>query len=669
MKKLIIRTLIVVAVAAAGYYGYRFSRQMPQRQRELPTARVRQGDVVIRSFARGELRAVRSVTLSAPNLFGNVQVTRLAPLGSYSREKDLIVEFDDAEVLTRLEDKQLELDQTDEQIRKARADLAIRENQDQVELLRARYSVRRSELEVKRNELLSEIDAKKNLLSLEESRRALKQLESDIKSRREQARAQLAVLTEQRNKAVLELSRERMRLSQIKLLAPMSGLVAIKQNRSGFFMFGSQVPDIREGDQVQPGMPVADILDVSEMELVAKIGELDRANLHEDQQAIIRLDAIPNKQFHGQIKSMSATASASVFSADPAKKFDVIFSVDMKDLLAALGAKSDQIAKMMATAEQNRKKPPMQSSSMGAMLMMASGGGAAPGGGMMTGGPAGIMPGPQGPEGMPGAGAGAGGGSREGGGRRDFITRITSQLPEADQKKVRDALQKALGGKNMADLSQEERQKVFGQLREQLEKMGIRRPQGGGQQVGAAAAGSGSQPGAAATADAAAGGERRRRSGGEGRSGGAMAMLGMGGGGQQFTEQEMANAKLPPPPEEESQLDVLLRPGLLSDIEIIVEKIPNAIHIPSQALFERDGKLVVYVKGRSGFEQRPIKLARRSESTLVIAEGLKPGEVVAMSDPTAKKGDTKDGKSGGGAGGGAGNPMGAVGGGESKGGR
>jgi HlyD family secretion protein len=281
----------------------------------------------------------------------------------------------------------------------------------------------------------------------------------------------------------------------------------------------------------------------------------------------------------------------------------------------------------------------MQSSSMGATFMMAAGGGApggAPGGGMPAPGPAGIVPGPQGPEGGPGAGAGR----REGGGRGDFITRITSQLPPADQKKVRDALKKALGGKELADLTQEERRKVFGQLREQLEKMGIQRP-GGGQ----------------------GGGSGQR---GEGRAGGAMAMFGMGGGaGQQFTAQEMANAKLPPPPEEETQLDVLLRPGLLSDIEIIVEKIPNAIHIPSQALFEKEGKLVVFVKGRKGFEQRPIKLARRSESTLVIAEGLKPGEVVAMTDPTARKGEKQDGK----AGGGAGTPMGAVGGGESKGGR
>ena len=169
MKKLIIRSLIVVAVAAAAFYGYRFSRQMPQRQQELPTARVRQGDVIIRSFARGELRAVRSVTLSAPNLFGTTQVTRLAPMGSLAREKDLIVEFDDSERRATLEETLLEVDQIDEQIKQKQAELAIRNNQDQVDLLRARYSVRRSELEVKRNPLLAEIDRKKNLLNLADS--------------------------------------------------------------------------------------------------------------------------------------------------------------------------------------------------------------------------------------------------------------------------------------------------------------------------------------------------------------------------------------------------------------------------------------------------------------------------------------------------------------------
>ena len=49
---------------------------MPERQEQVPTTKVQKGDVVIRAYSRGELRAARTVTLTAPNLFGTVQVTR-----------------------------------------------------------------------------------------------------------------------------------------------------------------------------------------------------------------------------------------------------------------------------------------------------------------------------------------------------------------------------------------------------------------------------------------------------------------------------------------------------------------------------------------------------------------------------------------------------------------
>src|SRR5204863_3842537 len=261
-----------LVVLGAAFGGYRYFERMPQKQLPVATAKVRRADVIVRAFSRGELRAVRSATLTAPNLFSTVQVTKLAPLGSLAKEKDLIVEFDDSERRTALEETLLEVEQIDEQIKKAQADLAIRNNQDQVELLKARYTVRRAQLEVQRNELISEIDAKKNVLNLEESRRRLQQLESDIKSRQAQAQAQIDVLRENRNKSMIDVSRERQRIAQSKLLSPITGLVAIKQNRGAFFgSFGQQVPDIREGDTLQPGTPVAEVLDLSEMEIIAKV--------------------------------------------------------------------------------------------------------------------------------------------------------------------------------------------------------------------------------------------------------------------------------------------------------------------------------------------------------------------------------------------------------------
>ena len=626
MKKVLIKLVVLAVVVGAAWASYHFVQQLPQRQSLIPTTKVRQGDIVVKTFARGELRAVRSATLTAPNLFGTVQVTKLAEIGSFARDKDLVVEFDDAELLSRLEEKQLEIDQIDEQFKKSQADLAIRNNSDQVELLRARYAVRRSELEVKRNELLSPIDAKRNDLNLEESKRRLKQLESDIKSRQEQAEAELAVLREKRQKAVVELARERARLSQVKVLAPMSGLVAVRQNQSSRMGVGFDVPDIREGDQVQPGMPIADVLDLSELEVLGRVGELDRANLNDGQAVVLRLDAVPGKQFDGKIKSMSSTASANVMSSDPAKKFDVVFSIDMRELLTALGAKPDEVTKILATADANRKKPPV--ASFGGMAAMMGGGGMP--GGMPGGAPPGMgAPGAAGTDGPrrmtmtmggPGAGGGAGG----------------AAMPDADRQKMRDAIQKALKGRSMQDLSAEERQKLMADV---MKQSGAQRPATAGAKPAA--------DGAVATGGAAGGGGGGRRGGGggEGRGGG---MGGMVGGSGRFSEADLKNAKLPPPPDQDSQLDVLLRPGLLADVEIIVEKIPNAVNIPAQAVFENDGKLVVYVKKGERFEMRIIKPFKRSDSTLIVSEGLKKDEVVALTDPTAKPGTKgKQDKSGG----------------------
>ncbi len=673
MMKFLVRLLIVLTIAAAAWGGYSAYKSIPQREQSaFATAKVRQGDIIVRTYSRGELRAVRSAPLTAPNLFGTVQVTKLAALGAFAREKDLIAEFDDSELLSRVEEKQLEMDQIDESAKKSRADLAIRDNQDQVELLSARYAVRRAELEVKRNELISEIDAKRNNLSLEESRRRLQKLESDIKSRREQAQAELAVLAERKNKANLEMARERMRLNQVKLLAPMSGLIAIKQNRgTGFFVSGMSLPDIREGDQLQPGMPVADVLDLSELEVVARIGELDRANLKEGQDVEIELDALAGKRLHGKIKSMSGTASANVFSSDPAKKFDVLFSVDMPELLKNLGATPDQISKVMATAEANRRRPPM-AAAMPNMMMAFGGGG---GGGGFPGAGGGGFPGagggaPGGFGGQSGGGGQAAPGGAAGGGGRGGFGGGAGMTPE-QQQKMRDAMTKALGGKSMADLSPEERTAMLAKVREEMQKAGVTMPARGERKAGGTgetkaggetpaggapvAFGGMRAPGAAAEgadpAAAAGGGGGRRRGGGGGPGGppvgGPGTGIGAGYGG--FTQKELDSAQLPPPPEESAkQLDVLLRPGLLADVQIIVEKIPNAIYVPAQAIFEKEGKSVVYVKQANKFVPRQVKLLRRSESLMLIADGLKAGEEISMQDPDAKP-TTKNKGDGGGA--------------------
>jgi HlyD family secretion protein len=115
-----------------------------------------------------------------------------------------------------------------------------------------------------------------------------------------------------------------------------------------------------------------------------------------------------------------------------------------------------------------------------------------------------------------------------------------------------------------------------------------------------------------------------------------------------YTEEERNNAKLPLPPEQDSQVQVLLRPGLLADVEIQVEKLPDVIHVPAQAVFDKNGKHVVFVQKNRKFEAREVQLVKQSESLMVLAGGVQAGEVVALADPTADKKSKSDKKPSGG---------------------
>ena len=627
MKRLVIRVAFPVVLAAFGWGGYRFVKQLPERHETVATTKVQRGDVVIRAYTRGELRAVRSVTLVAPNLFGTTQVTRLAPLGALARERDLIAEFDESERVAAREQAELNLEQVDEQIKMTKANQQVTAKQDSVNLIHARYEVRRAELDVQKNPILAEIDAKKNVLTLEQDKRALAQLESDVQSRQQQFQAQLAALAEQRNAAQINVQREVQRIAQTKVLSPITGLVAIRQNRSGYYNFGQTLPDIREGDTLQPGMPIADVLDLSELEVVAKVGELDRANLMEGQEVRLQLDAIADKHFHGKIKSLSGTASSDVFSGDPAKKFDVVFSIDMRELLSGLGMKPAEIDRIMATAAQNAKR--VLSNPSGGLL---GGGRADPGGpgrggfradspldfasGGVSGAGGGFpaLPGSfdPGQGGFDGRRGGRGGGGGGGAGRQAFF----GSLSDDDRQKLRQMRQQGApeDRKKLSDLMEQARGELTAdqqkKLVEQIEELLKGSPKAVGTPVGA-------------------------ENGRAGQAGNPMEMLRRASSAPQFSEEDRKNAKLPLPPEEDSQVEELLRPGLLADVEIVVETIPNALHVPAQAVFRRDGRPTVFVERGQRFEPREVQLGKQSESLMVLKGGVELGDVVALTDPTA----------------------------------
>ena len=149
---------------------------------------------------------------------------------------------------------------------------------DKVDLLTARFDVRKAELDVTGNELLSAIKARQNELTLEEARRRLAQLEEDVKSHATTNQAAMAVLIEKRKKAQLAMDQAQQTIDSMVVRAKTDGIIAVSANRDGqFFGYpGMVVPDYREGDNVSSGRQVAELLDSSAIEFVARVPETER---------------------------------------------------------------------------------------------------------------------------------------------------------------------------------------------------------------------------------------------------------------------------------------------------------------------------------------------------------------------------------------------------------
>ncbi len=327
---------VVLVCVLAGVFVAAARRRAPSVSAdEVPTTQVKRGALIMDVYATGEFRASHSEVMTAPPIGGgSLEITHLLHTGTAVKKGDLVMEFDPTEQHYKLEQNRSELLQAEQEITKARADASVTAAQDKVALLKARFDVRRAELDVQKNELVSAIDARKNDLGLDQAKRVLAELEQDVKSRKASGQATIALAEEKRNKARLAMDQAQANIAKMRVTAPMDGLVALEKNArasGGVFWGGMTLPEYRQGDQVEAGAKVGQVIDPREMELGAKVGELDRNNIKEGQSVDIALDALPGIILHGTVKSLGGSNNRAFWEADTSAKFDVTIALASKD--------------------------------------------------------------------------------------------------------------------------------------------------------------------------------------------------------------------------------------------------------------------------------------------------------------------------------------------------
>ncbi len=82
------------------------------------------------------------------------------------------------------------------------------------------------------------------------------------------------------------------------------------------------------------------------------------------------------------------------------------------------------------------------------------------------------------------------------------------------------------------------------------------------------------------------------------------------------------------------ELDPRLKPGMSARVDLLLERVDDAVSVPIEAVFRPNSTPVVYTSGLSGWSETPVQLGLESDTHVIVESGLQAGTEVALIDPT-----------------------------------
>ena len=314
---------LAIVVAIAGVSGA-FSRG---DARDVPTTAVTKGDFIDYMQVRGEVKAVRSIPLTAPTSAGDLQILALKPSGTNVKKGDVVVKFDPVPVQRTLQEKLSELKQAEEEIAKTEAQYRIQKQQAQQDLVKARYDVQRAELDAATQEFLPRLEGEQKQVALASARERLREAERKMKALDDVANAEVASKRQKRDKANMDVQQAERQLGALELATPVDGVVTIMPN----WRACCPPPEFKPGDRAWPGMVIADVPDLATLRVTARLEEAERGRMQPGQQVVVRADAIPDRELTGKIGDISTLARIDFSNWPPQRNFDLIVQLDQTD--------------------------------------------------------------------------------------------------------------------------------------------------------------------------------------------------------------------------------------------------------------------------------------------------------------------------------------------------
>jgi multidrug resistance efflux pump len=296
----------------------------------LPTALVEKTTFVDFLQLRGEIRPVRSVVLTAPSTGADLQIVDLAANGAKVAAGEVVVTFDPTVQQRTLETKQSELKQAESEIDRTEAEQRRRVAAAQSELEEAKNALERARLELRGNELRARLEAEKYAIAVDDAAEHVRELEAKVEGERLAAAADVAIARQKRDKARFDVQETERILGSLQVRAPIAGSISLLPNfRAGGP--GRAAPEFRRGDRAWFGAQLAELPDLTTVQVTARIDEADRGRVQPGSGVRVRVDAVPDRELSGTLKDIAVVAKPDFTTWPPVRNFDIVVALSDSD--------------------------------------------------------------------------------------------------------------------------------------------------------------------------------------------------------------------------------------------------------------------------------------------------------------------------------------------------
>lgn len=269
----------------------------------LPVAAATRGPFTMSLAVPGELRAVKSEFVSAPNVKGTLKVTFVAEEGAHVKQGDTLVEFDRSDLEKELESAVSRLRIAETKQAQKQAQLEVRLSSAQSDVDKSHLELDRAKMRITDSETVPRVERESAKIDVQEYTLAVARTQAALESVRLEGEADLELLRLDAEEAGAKVTQIREQLDRLVVRAPAEGLVILteawRQGKRG---------KVTVGDAVWPGNPLMELPDLSRMNVEAWVHEVDAGLVETGQKVDVVVDALSGDRWPGVIEKVADLA-------------------------------------------------------------------------------------------------------------------------------------------------------------------------------------------------------------------------------------------------------------------------------------------------------------------------------------------------------------------------